>query len=52
MFPVLDFRRRLKVAGDALDGVLRDGVSLCGSLGLTRQWNRVVAVGPVTPDDL
>ena len=51
---VLDLKRRLKAAGDALDGMLRGGVTLSGAHQLSRQWDRILgvgAIGPVTRDD-
>ena len=48
MVPVVHLRRRLKAAGDVLGGMLRNAVSMCGSLELTRHR----AVGLVSRDDI
>ena len=54
MAPVLDLRRRLKAAGDALDVCcVRELPS--GALEFSSQWDRILevgAIGPVTGDDL
>ena len=45
MAPVLYLRRWLKAAGDALDGVLCCGVTLCGALEFPKQWDRSLEFG-------
>ena len=44
----------MKAVGDALDGILRVGVTLNDALESSRQWARILgigAIGPVTRDD-
>ena len=53
--PLLDMRRRFKAVIDVLDAMIRYGLSLCRSVELTAQWDRILALGPLYPvtlDDL
>ena len=47
--PMLDMRRRFKAVMEFLDAKIRYGVSLARSVGLTAQWNRILAAGPLYP---
>ena len=47
MTPVQDLRRWLKAVGDALDGMLRGGVTLNGVLELSRQWAAFWTLAPL-----
>ena len=47
--PLLDVGRRFKAVLDVLDGVIRAGVSLSGSVDLTVQWTCILRVGPFLP---
>ena len=42
-------RRWLEAVMDALDALIRDGISLARSLELAIQWNGILRVGPVGP---
>ena len=45
--PLVDLRRRLRAVLDVLTAVRRSGFSVSGGLELTRQWDAVVAAGPM-----
>ena len=53
--PLLDMRRRFKAVMVVLGAMIQYGVSLSRSVGLTAQWDRILAAGPLYPvtiDDL
>ena len=47
--PLLELRRRIKAVMDVLDAMIRDGISLARSVGLTVQWDEILRVGPISP---
>ena len=47
--PLLDMRRRFKAVMELLNAMIRCGVSLSRSLGLSAQWDRILAIGPLYP---
>ena len=47
--PLLDMRRRFKAVMDVLDSMIRNGGSLTRSVGLTVQWDKILAAGPLYP---
>ena len=42
-------RRRFKAVMDALNVMIRNGISLALSVELTAQWDRILAIGPLHP---
>ena len=46
--PLLDMRRRFKAVIDVLDAMIRHGISLARSVELTAQWDRILAIGPLS----
>ena len=49
MAPLLDMRRRFRAVMDVLSAMIQHGVSLAGSVELTAQWDRILAIGPLHP---
>ena len=47
--PLLNLTRRIKAVMDAVDALIRDGVSLARSVELTFQWDAILKVGPIGP---